>query len=199
MRNAIRHPASALVGPALAALGGLTYGSWAVALMILVSMMLAWASWRAAAAAGGVTRITLVSLGGLAAGLALVQFIPYGHDHVNPPVTAEPAWDTAETRALAVRACFDCHSNETVWPWYADLAPLSWLTTNHVIEGRETLNFSTWDRAQRETEEIGETIVEGEMPPAYFTVLHSQARLSAAEKQRLIDGLEATVAGSPPG
>ena len=199
MRNAIRHPASSLVGPALAALGGLTYGSWAVALMILVSMMLAWVSWRAAAAAGGATRITLVSLGGLAAALALVQFVPYGHDHVNPPVTAEPAWDTAETRALAVRACFDCHSNETVWPWYADLAPVSWLTINHVVEGRETLNFSTWDRAQGETEEIGETIVEGEMPPAYFTVLHSQARLRAAEKQRLIDGLEATVAASPPG
>jgi hypothetical protein len=83
--------------------------------------------------------------------------------------------------------------------WYTDIAPVSWLTINHVVEGRETLNFSTWDRAQRETEEIGETIVEGEMPPAYFTLLHSEARLSAAEKQRLIDGLEATVAASSPG
>jgi hypothetical protein len=167
--------------------------------VVLGSVLLAWLAIRAALGSGGGRRIGWASLGVVAAVLAVAQFVPYGHDHVNPPVSAEPVWDSPETRALAVRACFDCHSNDTTWPWYSEVAPVSWLTTNHVIEGRETLDFSTWDRPQRETGEIGETIAEGEMPPAYFTLLHPDARLSDAEKQRLIDGLEATVAASPPG
>ena len=62
------------------------------------------------------------------AGLFLaIQFVPYGRDHSNPPVIGEPTWNSPETRALAVRACFDCHSNETVWPWYSNIAPVSWL------------------------------------------------------------------------
>ena len=74
----------------------------------------------------------------------LIQLIPYGRDHTNPAVVAEPAWDLPETRALAVRACFDCHSNETIWPWYSNVAPISWLVQRDVDEGREKLNFSEW-------------------------------------------------------
>ena len=58
-------------------------------------------------------------------GFLAIQLVPYGRTHTNPPVTAEPAWDSPQTRALAVRACFDCHSNETVWPWYTSIAPIS--------------------------------------------------------------------------
>lgn len=199
VRNLARHPALAFLPPASAALGGVIYRSWIVAGAVLGFGVLAWWSWRAASGATGGFRVGWALLGGLAALWALAQFVPYGHDHVNPPVTAEPVWDTPETRALAVRACFDCHSNETAWPWYADVAPVSWITTNHVDAGRQVLDFSSWDRAQRELGELRETIAEGEMPPAYFTLLHPAARLSATEKQRLMDGLAATVAASPPG
>jgi hypothetical protein len=72
----------------------------------------------------------------------LIQFVPYGHDHTNPPVMQEPQWDTMQTRPLAKRACFDCHSNETVWPWYSNIAPASWLIYRDVAEGREHFNFS---------------------------------------------------------
>ncbi len=57
----------------------------------------------------------------------LLQIIPYGHNHTNPPIVEEPAWDSPQTRAVVKKACFDCHSNETVWPWYSNIAPLSWL------------------------------------------------------------------------
>src|SRR5690348_18457917 len=79
----------------------------------------------------------------------LIQLIPYGHNHTNPPVAQEPTWDSPQTRDLAVRACFDCHSNETVWPWYSNIAPLSWLIQHDVDEGRQNLNFSDWNGSQR--------------------------------------------------
>src|SRR5215216_1353338 len=78
----------------------------------------------------------------------VLQLVPYGRRHDNPPTTREPAWDDPTTRALAVRACFDCHSNETRWPWYSYVAPVSWLTQRDVDEGRRELNFSEWDRQQ---------------------------------------------------
>jgi hypothetical protein len=65
-----------------------------------------------------------------------IQVIPYGRSHTNPPVTGEPAWDSPKTRELAVRACYDCHSNQTVWPWYSHIAPISWLVQQDVDEGR---------------------------------------------------------------
>ncbi len=71
-----------------------------------------------------------------------IQFVPYGGDHVNPPVGAEPIWDSPGTRTLAKQACFDCHSNETVWPAYSRVAPVSWLIQHDVAEGRAVLNFS---------------------------------------------------------
>jgi hypothetical protein len=108
----------------------------------------------------------------------------------NPPVTAEPKWDSPQTRGLAKRACFDCHSNESRWPLYAYVAPVSWLIYNDVMEGRSRLNFSEWDRPQRAAGEIVSAIQEGEMPPAIYTPMHPEARLTAAEKQQLITGLQ---------
>jgi hypothetical protein len=133
----------------------------------------------------------------IAGAFVLIQFVPYGRDHTNPPVTAEPAWDSPGTRTLAAAACLDCHSNETAWPWYTNIAPFSWLTQRDVDNGRATLNFSEWDRPQ-EADEMGEVISEGEMPPWYYAALHSGARLSDQEKQLLIDGLRATLQASPP-
>ena len=63
----------------------------------------------------------------------LIQIVPYGHDHANPTVRQEPAWDSPATRAMTVRACYDCHSNQTTWPWYAHVAPVSWLLQRDVV------------------------------------------------------------------
>ncbi len=129
--------------------------------------------------------------------LLLIQLVPYGRDHTNPPVMQEPNWDSPETRALAQVACFDCHSNETVWFWYTNVAPFSWLVQHDVEEGRSKLNFSEWgltNQREEETDEIGETLREGEMPPLLYTFIHANARLSAAEREQLIRGLEATAA-----
>ncbi len=123
----------------------------------------------------------------------LLQFVPYGRNHTNPPVRQEPAWDSPNTAALVRRACFDCHSNETAWPWYSNVAPVSWLVQRDVDEGRRKLNFSEWDRPQKNADEAAEQIQKGEMPPWFYLPLHPQARLSQGEKQALMGGLQATL------
>ena len=65
----------------------------------------------------------------LFAALLLIQAVPYGRNHNNPPVNREPGWDSPNTRAITKRACFDCHSNETIWPWYTWIAPFPGLFT----------------------------------------------------------------------
>lgn len=122
----------------------------------------------------------------------LIQFVPYGRNHTNPPVRQEPVWDSPQTAALARRACFDCHSNQTVWPWYSNIAPVSWLVLRDVDEGRSKLNFSEWDLPQKDAEEAAEQVQKGEMPPWFYLPAHPQARLSMQEKQALIRGLQAT-------
>ena len=124
--------------------------------------------------------------------LLAIQLVPYGRDHTNPPVTGEPPWDSAATRELAVKACFDCHSNETVWPWYSNVAPISWRLQNHVNEGREKLNFSEWGTGEQETEKIVRVVQEGEMPPWDYLIPHPEANLSDADTQTLLDGFGRT-------
>jgi hypothetical protein len=127
-------------------------------------------------------------------GLVLVaQLVPYGRNHRNPPVVAEPAWDSPATRALAERACFDCHSNETRWPWYSHVAPTSWLVQYDVDEGRRVLNFSEWNRGNSEAGEASETVLEREMPPRGYLMLHPEARLTEAERAQLAFGLDASL------
>ena len=133
----------------------------------------------------------------IGAGLLLVQFVPYGRDHVNPVPAAEPSWDSTETRALAARACFDCHSNETRWPAYARMAPASWLVYYDVMKGRAELNFSEWHRPQKEAREAPEVLREAEMPPLSYRLMHSRARLTPEERERLAQGLARTLAGTP--
>jgi len=119
------------------------------------------------------------------------QIVPYGRDHDNPPVVAEPAWDTPTTRELARRACFDCHSNETSWPWYSNIAPLSWLIQRDVDEGRDELNWSEWG-PDEDGYEGAETVLEGSMPPDAYSLLHPEARLTDQEIDALVAGLVAT-------
>ena len=137
-------------------------------------------------------RLLLGATGILVVGMLAIQLVPYGRDHANPPVTGEPPWDSAATRELAAAACFDCHSNETAWPWYSNIAPISWRLQRHVDEGRAKLNFSAWGSREQETGEIVEVVSEGEMPPWDYLLLHPDARLSDADTQALIDGLART-------
>ena len=126
-----------------------------------------------------------------------IQFVPYGREHTNPPVRQEPAWDSPQTRALVERACFDCHSNQTEWPWYANEAPVSWLVQHDVEEGRGALNFSEFDRPQEEAHEAAEEVEEGNMPMPIFLITHPEARLSDAERAQLVGGLRATLGREP--
>ena len=140
-------------------------------------------------------RKTIVALTALVVGgFLLIQLVPFGRDHTNPPVIQEPAWDSPQTQALFTRACADCHSNTTVWPWYSNVAPVSWLVYNDTTEGRQKFNVSEWNRPQ-EGDEAAEQVSKGEMPPAIYLPTHPEARLTAAEKEQLIRGLQATFGG----
>lgn len=143
-------------------------------------------------------KFLLVVLGAAAVLLLLIQLVPYGRNHTNPPLVREPAWDSPQTQQLAQRACYDCHSNETVWPWYSNVAPMSWLLQRHVDEGRDYLNFSEWGagREAEEAEELAEAVLEGEMPPRSYLPLHPEASLSRPEKEALAQGLALTAGGS---
>ncbi|MBD3790934.1 MAG: heme-binding domain-containing protein [Campylobacterales bacterium] len=125
--------------------------------------------------------------------LILIQFLPFGRDHTNPVIQAEPQWDSPKTKALFDRTCADCHSHTTNWPWYSNIAPLSWIISDHVKEGREHFNVSVWGlQKHNEGEEAAEELEEGEMPVFGYTITHPEARLSDEEKKLLIQGLEAT-------
>jgi mono/diheme cytochrome c family protein len=135
---------------------------------------------------------------GVAVLLAAAQGVDYGRRDANPPVRREPAWDIPRTRELAVRVCFDCHSNETVWPWYSRITPISWFIQRDVAAGRRKLNFSEWDRVQREAWESSKSVRRGDMPPWYYTVPRTHARMSTAERQALAQGFEATFGTKRP-
>jgi mono/diheme cytochrome c family protein len=140
--------------------------------------------------------IALIVLGGIVVIFVALQLVPYGHNHTNPPVPTQPQWDSPRTQALFARACADCHSNETVWPWYSNIAPVAWLVQHDVDEGREKFNISD---GRGEGDESAEKVANGEMPMAIYTFLHPEAKLSASEKQELIQGLQATFGGEGGG
>ena len=130
----------------------------------------------------------------------LIQFVPYGHGHSNPPVTQQAGFDSQGTEQLVDDACGACHSNLTDWPLDSNVAPFSWLVQSDVEGGRGILNFSEWDRSgQPAFDEVAEAIDSGEMPPLQYKLMHSGARLSDTEKQQLIDGLARTYQQDPPG
>jgi len=131
--------------------------------------------------------------------LATIQLVPYGRPRANPPVVAEPSWDSPSTKALFARACADCHSHETRWPWYAYVAPVSWLVAHDVEEGREHFNVSEWGLDRRnEGDEAAEMLAEREMPLRAYLLAHPEARLSDAERADLIRGLQGTFGRQAP-
>jgi hypothetical protein len=125
----------------------------------------------------------------------VMQFLPFGfvvtavdysRDHTNPPVVSEPKWSSPEVRQLAVRACYQCHSNESSWPWYSNIAPASWLLYDHVTKAREFVNFSDWCRADGQSSDgFEDEMTSGGMPLSDYTALHPEAVLTAAERDTL--------------
>lgn len=135
---------------------------------------------------------TKLLLGVIIAGV-LIQFIPYGREHTNPPVVNEPDWDSLQTRALFMKTCGNCHSNETKWPLYSNVAPVSWLVAHDVEDGRGHLNISNWlHQKKNKGDEAAKELRDGEMPPLIYMPTHPEAWLSAKEKKDLISGLVKT-------
>jgi mono/diheme cytochrome c family protein len=129
----------------------------------------------------------------LAAAALAIQLVPYGRETSPPPVVREPDWDRPRTRELFFRACRDCHSNETVWPWYAAVAPASWLMRWDVDAARAHFNVSEWGRAAKNHgDDAAKAVREGEMPLWYYLPFHPDAQLSDAERRELVAGLVAT-------
>jgi mono/diheme cytochrome c family protein len=122
--------------------------------------------------------------------LQLVRFIVPEFQLDNPPVTQNVVWNSPETEQLWDQACADCHSNETVYPWYSYVAPVGWLVAHDTHEGRDALNISE-DRSV-EWDEMVEVIEEGEMPPPIYMTMHAEANLTAAQREALIAGIRAT-------
>ncbi|TMA36652.1 MAG: hypothetical protein E6J79_12845 [Deltaproteobacteria bacterium] len=127
------------------------------------------------------------ALGALAGLLVVVQ--GFRIDRTNPPVEQDVA-APASVEALLRHACYNCHSHETVWPWYSHVAPVSWLLAHDVSEGRRELDFSTWTayppaRKIRKLRKSADEVAKGKMPPWYYALVHPEARLTAAERAML--------------
>lgn len=135
---------------------------------------------------------TLKRLGGgllalLVVAFLVIQFVPV--QRTNPPIATTPAWNSSQTQALVERGCRDCHSNETRWPLYSYVAPVSWLIAHDVDEGRAKWNYS---EGRGEADEAAEQVQRGAMPLRIYLITHPEARFSPAEVQSLVDGLQAT-------
>ncbi|MFM7124465.1 MAG: heme-binding domain-containing protein [Actinomycetes bacterium] len=139
-------------------------------------------------------RLMMVFFAATIGTLVVIQAIPYGKDHTNPPITGEPEWSSPRTRELMVRACFGCHSNEVEYPSYASVAPISWVVQSHIDEGRSKVNYQEWNSRQRGAHETIEVIKNGSMPPSFYTTFgrHPEAKLTQEEISELIAGLRAT-------
>jgi hypothetical protein len=136
--------------------------------------------------------VIVVVLAGIL-GFVLIQFIPFGRDHTNPPSASEPQWSSAQARSLVKEQCFQCHSNETTWPWYSNIAPASWLVAADVIGARSKFNFSDWNTYPGELNEMVGAIQEGEMPPIQYSAFHPNSRLNAQQKADLIGALHSSI------
>jgi hypothetical protein len=135
----------------------------------------------------------------LVAGFALLQLT--NPPRTNPPVISDMMAKNPpppQIAAMLRTACYDCHSSETTWPWYSHIAPVSWLIASDVNEGRRNLNLSDWPgdpmRDAKRLEDMSEKIGYDEMPPAKYTAIHADARLTESQRKELTDWLDAEAA-----
>ena len=136
----------------------------------------------------------------LVAALVAAQFIPL--KKTNPPVDPSKTMYAslpvpANVQNIFERSCKDCHSNETAWPWYSHVAPVSWAIVSDVHGGRAELNLSEWDtynakRKDRKFKEICDQLTSGEMPDVKYTSIHRDARLTDTERTAVCQWAEAT-------
>ncbi len=117
-----------------------------------------------------------------------IQFVPIAR--TNPPVESDVAVP-AELKTVLQRACYNCHSNETTWPWYSRVAPVSFLIANDVKEGRRQINFSAWNqyggnRKARKLKEIVEQVEQNKMPQWYYVLVHPEAKLSPGDRELIV-------------
>ena len=119
--------------------------------------------------------------------LIVIPFVPVAR--TNPPIETEiPTPD--EVKSVLRKACFDCHSNKTAWPWYSRVAPVSWLLSHYVEEARDEMNFTAWNRIEpgkqaKQIEEVWEEVEGGHMPPWIYLIVHSELRPSAQDRDIL--------------
>jgi hypothetical protein len=130
--------------------------------------------------------------------LVLIQLVPMSRS--NPPISQDVA-APSKVEPVLRRACYDCHSNQTRWPWYAHVAPVSWLVVRDVERGRRHLNFSTWDKYAddpetviRKLRNIDKVMHNGSMPLWYYASAHSDAHLNDADRQAIEDWVLQSIA-----
>lgn len=131
---------------------------------------------------------------GFIALLVIIQFIRI--DKTNPEVVMENDFivqtnPPEHIQTILKTSCYDCHSNESTYPWYTNVAPISWWVKKHINEAREELNFSEWGtfstkRQKHKLEEGAEMVEEGEMPLPSYIIAHSEAKLTTEQKNELV-------------
>lgn len=142
---------------------------------------------------------TLIALGALLGSAQCVRFA-----RTNPPVRGDLV-APAEVQRILRNACYDCHSNQTVWPWYSVVAPASWIVHHEVNDGRRRLNFSEWadyasdpDTAVQKLREVATFVATGDMAPWYYRLLHPSARLTGAQRDLVVAWVSQELAKPSP-
>lgn len=132
---------------------------------------------------------------GLLGVLILIQFIRPAKN-VSAQIQTNDISSTyamsAEIGSLLKTACYDCHSNNTNYPWYADIQPVAWWLNHHIVEGKSELNFSefgayTLKKQAHKLEEVAELVENGKMPLSSYTIIHNNAKLNDLQKKQIVD------------
>jgi hypothetical protein len=126
---------------------------------------------------------------------AAIQLVPYGWAHPNPRVVQDAPWPNRRAESIARVSCYPCHSNETDWPAYSYVAPMSWLVRYDVERGRDEFNFSNWPEYGEDVDDAVDEVEDGDMPLDRYTVIHRDAKLTPEEARVLARAL---LSMSPP-
>lgn len=130
--------------------------------------------------------------------LVAIQFIPADKPEVSPTNENDLIYNNQLPENVAVllkESCYDCHSNETIYPWYSYVAPVSWLVVRDIEVGREELNFSHWESQSKidkakQLDNIIDEVIDENMPMPIYTIMHSNAKLSKENRQVLAEWAE---------